>query len=273
MRQTKLVLIEGIPGSGNTRKRVPALAQFLLDQYLRGGVPASWHYEEERAHPAMVFHDQASLQQVCDDLAAGRYRQVTAAALTRWRRFAELVQRRDGVTILDSCYFGYLTWSLFPLEVPEDEIHACLAEVTRILNPCQPHLIYLFQDDVAAALAKVCTRRGWQGAVGTVAYWMAHRHFTDAAFARVGFPKLAIENGAGDWPRYHRQVLAFLSLAPLPDAANPSDDLERFAGRYVSVADAGQTCTVRCEDGVLDLDGVRGGWPRTPLLPRAGRCA
>jgi hypothetical protein len=226
---------------------------------------------------------------VRDDLTSGNYRRVIAAALARWRRFAELAESRDGVTIVDSCFFGYLTRSLFPLEVPEGEIDAYLAAVERLLGPCQPRLINLYQDDVAGALATVCARRGawgerfmrdgadnayakrrgWRGAAGTVAYWTAYRRFTDAAFARVGFPKLALENGAGDWPRYHRQVREFLGLAPLPEAAIHPDDLERFVGRYVSAAGDGKTCTVRREGGALVVDGMRGVWPHTPLLPRA----
>lgn len=92
MRQTKLVMIEGIPGAGNTRKRVPALAQFLLDQYLRRGIPACWHYEEERAHPALCFHSRSSLQRVRDELTGGNHRHVIGAALAQWRRFADLVE-------------------------------------------------------------------------------------------------------------------------------------------------------------------------------------
>jgi thymidylate kinase len=284
VRPTKLVLIEGIPGSGKS-----TLAQFLLDQYLRRGIPALWHYEEERAHPAVSFHSRSSLQRVLGDLTSGNYRNVIAAVLAQWRRFAELVQHRNGVTILDGCFFGNLTWSLFPLDVPEDGIHAYLEEVERILGPCRPCLVQLYQGDVAGALAKVCARRGawgerfmrdgadtlyarrrgWRGAAGTVAYWAAYRRFTDAAFARVGFPKLALENGAGDWPRYHRQVLQFLGLAPLPEAAIHPDDLERFVGRYVSAAGDGKTCTVRREDGALVVDGPREVWPDTALLPRA----
>jgi hypothetical protein len=258
VRPTKLVLIEGIPGSGNTRKRVPALAQFLFDQYWRRGVPARWHYEEERAHPAVCFHSRSSLQRGRDDLTTGNYRRVIAAALAQWRRFAELAESRDGVTIVDSCFFGYFTWSLFPLDVPEDEILADLEEVERILGPCRPCLVHLYQDDVAATLAKVCARRGAWGE-------RFMRDGADNPHAR----RRGWRGGAGDWPRYHRQVLEFLGLAPLPEAAIHPDDLERFVGRYVSAAGDGKTCTVRREGGALVVDGMRGVWPHTPLLPRA----
>lgn len=236
MRRTKLILVEGLPGSGKSTT-AQALARTLADT----GAPVRWWYEEEVGHPVYVFQDRASLRQVVDDLARGAYRRVIAAALAQWRRFAAMVQEAETIVLIDSCLFGYLTWSLFPVAVPEVEIHAYVTEVARIIAPCHPCLIYFYQHDVAASLERLCVRRGGataqrlieqatqsrygqqhglQGVAGMVTYWTAYRHLTDAAFAELAFPKVAIETTAGDWPAYRRQVLAFLDVAPV--AAPPS---------------------------------------------------
>ena len=78
------------------------------------------------------------------------YRAVIAAALRQWRRFAALVGAGDEIVVIDGCFFGYLTWSLFPLDVSEAEILADLAEVERIVAPLNPALIAFRQADVAA---------------------------------------------------------------------------------------------------------------------------
>ncbi len=76
MRQTKLILVEGLPGSGKSTT-AHALARLLAGRR----VPVRWWYEEEINHPVYAFRDRASLRQVVDDLARGEYRRVIAAAL------------------------------------------------------------------------------------------------------------------------------------------------------------------------------------------------
>jgi hypothetical protein len=102
-----------------------------------------------------------------------------------------------------------------------------------------------------------------------VAYWTAYRHLTDAAFAQIDVPKLAIDTTDGDWPAYQRQVLAFLDLPPVlehPPCSNPA----RFVGTYRHTeGDTTGFVVVTREGGDLYLDGAPHVWPRTRLLPTA----
>jgi len=286
MRATKLILLEGVPGSGKS-----TLAQTLLRHLHRQGIAATWWYEEDMQHPLYIFHDEVSLRQVLDDLSGGHYRRVVARALTQWQRFADDLRDAEGVVLLDSCLFGYLTWSLFPLEVPEQEIHAYLAAVERIIAPIDPCLIYLYQDDMARSLRRVCDhrgadiehtyiqqveesaygkRRGLAGFDGLVVYWTAYREITDAAFSAISRPRLAIETSAGAWRDYQCQALDFLGLPRIDDGVAVAEGLERFVGLYRSVDnDPSITCTVSLEQGSLLLDGPPGVWPRARLLPKA----
>jgi hypothetical protein len=254
------------------------------------GIPARWWYEEEADHPVYVFHDRASLQQTVADLTSGQHRRVIAAALDQWRLFAGRLQAAETIGLVDGCLYGYLTWSLFPLEVPPDEIRAYISAVERIIAPAAPCLVYFRQDDLAASLRRLCDRRGaaiersyverstqsaygkrrgLQGFSGMVAFWTAFRHLTDAAFAGSAMPKLAIDTSTGDWPAYQRQIADFLALPPAAEKlTTPPAALERFTGRYSrTVNDRQETCSVELLDGNLSLDGVPEIWPHNRLLP------
>jgi DNA replication protein DnaC len=91
MRNTKLILIEGIPGSGKS-----TLAQFIARTLTQQGIACQWWYEEEKAHPLYVFHDLASLQKTIEALNDGRYREVIEAALEKWKLFEDNGARTAG---------------------------------------------------------------------------------------------------------------------------------------------------------------------------------
>jgi len=285
--QTKLILLEGVPGSGKS-----TLAQTLLRHLVRQGIPTRWWYEEDAAHPVYVFHDRASLQHILAELSSGQHAQVVTRALTQWQRFAEAVQSSEEVVLLDGCLFGYLTWSLFPLAIPDVEIRAYLAAVERIIAPLAPCLIYLYQGDIAASFHRVFASRGptiehayvrniemspygtlhgLRGFTGLVRYWMTYRALTDAAFAALPWPKVALDTTDGAWDAYEQRTLDLLGLPPTAraDTRLPTH-LSHFVGLYRSIDGAPPvTCTVRLEGDVLLLDGMPEVWPHARLVRKA----
>jgi hypothetical protein len=113
------------------------------------------------------------------------------------------VQSSNEIVIVDSCLFGYLTWTLFPYGVPNPIIKEYVKAVERIIAPLHPFLIYLYQTDLGAALAKICNRRGVEkehnfvraatqsiygkskglvGFAGMVAYWKSRDRGTSRLF-------------------------------------------------------------------------------------------
>jgi hypothetical protein len=250
----------------------------------------TWWYEEIRDHPLHVFHDLDSMQRVVDDLFSGRHAPIIAAVLDRWRSLAESVRGSEKVVVLDSCLLGYLTWTLFPADVGSDEIMAYVAETTEIIAPLRPSLVYLYQHDIAAALRRVCDRRGGQteerfvgrasdspygrrlalaGFNGLVQYWSDFRDFTDLIFERLPLAKLALENSDGDWPLHERRMLEFLDLALPIVSSSPAESFARLACAYVMAEEDGAGCSVILDAGRLRVDGLRHVWPHTPLIPRS----
>jgi len=286
MINTKLILVEGIPGSGKS-----TLAQFIVYTLTRQGIPCRWWYEEEKNHPVYVFHDRETLERTVELLTTGKYQQVVEEATQRWESFAQALSSSGTVVVLDGCLFGYLTWSLLPLDIPPTEISDYLTRVERILAGVNPCLIYLYQQDVAVALDKIFQRRGEEsrarliaqatesaygehrnlgGFEGTVAFWRDFRSLIEAAYMRYNAPKLALENSAGDWPVYERDVLDFLDLDVQEDTSIFSHELERYVGTYWHEGGEGiqVSCQVQLENNSLIIDGVPQVWPRTGLIPR-----
>src|SRR5882724_4766137 len=100
MKDTKLILIEGVTGSGKS-----TLAQFITRALTNQGTPCKWWYEEEKKHPLYIFHDQQSLQNVIDALSSGRYQQIIEAVLEQWQAFSQEAQSSEKVIIIDGCLF------------------------------------------------------------------------------------------------------------------------------------------------------------------------
>jgi len=285
MLQTKLILLDGVPGSGKS-----TLAQTLLRHLRRQGIPARWWYEDV-AHPVYVFHDSASLRRVLAELSSGQHPRVVTRALARWQRFVDATRAAEEVVLLDGCLFRYLTWSLFPLALPDAEIRAYLAAVERIIAPLAPCLIYLYQDDLAASFRRVFASRGpaierayirhveespygalhgLRGFAGLVRYWADYRALTDAAFAALPWDKIALETTGGAWHTYERRALDLLDLPPAvgTDGGLPTD-LRRFVGAYRSLDGAPPaTCVVRLGGAGLLLDGMPEVWPGARLVPK-----
>lgn len=286
MFESKLILIEGIPGSGKS-----TTAQFLARRLEQRGIPHKWWYEEENGHPVYVFDDTESMQRIVADLSNGNYRRVVEQALQRWKSFSSAVQSSDEVILVDSCLFGYLTWSLFPQNVPQDEILEYVREVERIISGCSPRLIYFCQRDVAAALRNICDRRGADtehhfihaaaespygkarglaGFDGLSAYWQDYRTLTDTMYEHLSFPKISIDNSTGQWPLYYRQILDFLSIDGADDPgepALPAESLLLFAGTYSTGIENMADCTISVEEGALVADGLPQVWRKSTLIP------
>jgi hypothetical protein len=285
-----LILVEGVPGAGKS-----STARFLRDALEARQRPVRWWYEEEAGHPVYAFKDTDQLIAIQNDLRAGRFEPVIAAALAQWQRFADDIQCSGVTVILDGCLFGYLTWSLFPVEAPEDTIVKYVAEIERIIRPCDPVLIHLRPADLTASFRQIgvargdgwierfvartadnpyARRRGLHGFDGTVAYWEAYQGLMDRLFDQIGFRKLAVTSGGSSWPTAQRAIADLFAIDPVPmDVAGA--DLERFVGRYAeSSADGQQVCEVRLEDGGLVVTGLPGIWTHNRLVARTdGRFA
>jgi hypothetical protein len=177
---------------------------------------------------------------------------------------------------------------LFPEDAPVDLIRSYVREAETIIRATAPCLIYLYQDDVARTLTRLCEARGhrWadsfverstqspfarrrslRGFAGLIAYWTEYQHFTERCFEAFGGAKLKIEGSAGNWSRYQEQTAQFFGLSRIDVDQLSENDLRRFVGTYEPTAARTDRAPVqiRLENGNLYASGLPEMWPRNRL--------
>ena len=289
MRDTKLVLFEGIPGSGKS-----TAAGRLHRACAQLGLPNQWWYEETKGNPLHTYHDWPSMDRELGDIFSGdaaRRGKVVESTLARWETLGTALADGRELGILDGMLLGSLTWTLFPAGAPEEEITAYLAEAERRVAPAKPCLVYLRQPSPADVVRRVAERRGsgwaegkakqygglpyskargYTGLDGLVAYWEDYQRLADRLFERSALTKHLVTVDPDDWESSWRQIADFLMLSPAAGAAPASSGaaLERYAGTYsFTHGDKESRCEVALRDGLLLLSGLPGVWRETPLVP------
>ena len=232
MLNTKLILIEGPPGSGKS-----TTAQKLADEMSASGIDCQCFLEWSPDHPIPIG----------DDLHLG---EVISTALAReesmlelWRQFARSRQSGSQVTILESRFWQTSVMLLYVAGLSSagvQESNRRVVELLQVLNPC---LIFFTVSNAGAFAARTIqlkdaewlraglpgtwaehlyaafenqkwfTQRGLSGQAGMVALLDEWAGVADGLYERIPFPKLKINDPHLDWSAAMRQMRAFLGLA------------------------------------------------------------
>jgi thymidylate kinase len=275
--KTKLILVEGLPGSGKS-----TIAQFIWMQLQKHGVPCRWYYEEEEPHP-VAFYERSSVHSTATD--------VFSDALAKWQSFVSKAQQSDAISIIESHLFQDPIFSLLMEDIERPQILAFIHEIKEVCRCLDPVLFYFFQSDYAQTLRRICThrgqlierfyitrveqsvfgqRRGLHGFAGLVQFWEAVKEIAERLFMEFDIPKLAIENSAGTWSKYYGQICDFLALPWRVEPAPAEQYLRRFVGTYTCLhRDTVREFTIHMANGHLVIRGFPRLWPEDRLIPKA----
>jgi hypothetical protein len=226
-----LVIIEGIMGSGKS-----TTMRFVAKALEDAGRESLAIHERSDPHPVRATDELEHWFEPWRDSTA---EQLAHRAVSRWRTFAEETQRGGYVPVLDGQLFhGDLT-HLFLMEASFDELAAYCERLAQVIEPLNPLVIYLRQQNVERAVRIVCAERGedwvkyqvdWKlkgpyavrrnlaGLEGLIALYQDYRLMTDALYDRLRLSKMVIENSERDWARYKQQILERLGLDGEPYA-------------------------------------------------------
>ena len=147
MLNTKLIFVEGIPGSGKTNT-----AEFLCSQLERNGIPVAHVHEKDPNHPTrMEWQGEASRIE---------------GSLERWRDFASSRAQSDSVTVLDGQLFHRNTAELFFNDVELVTIANYVRGVIDAVSQLNPKTGSKLYQGISALTAIQSWRR-WRGFIGS----------------------------------------------------------------------------------------------------------
>jgi len=214
MIDTKLILIEGLPGSGKTTSAVQ-----LGTTLQRHGVSCRWYLEEDDPHPIDCLN--IKLKDLAQQLPP------------LWASFAEQTLQENVVSIVESRLWQNTLLFMFMSEYPIDEIVHVHQLVWRSLAPLSPTLIYHVQDNIELALNRLYELRSEdmieEDIRATSQYpWLRSRHLNDMSgwvqffeawqpvadqlYGDWSFGKTRSRNAHDDWEQAYRQMYHFLQV-------------------------------------------------------------
>ena len=233
MRSTKLVLVEGFPGSGKS-----TTADYLAACLRKAGLVARCYFEVQPDHPLHVGGPLHPSGKTTGEEFFSRYsvESFTAESLERWRAFVLGTVETEAVNVVESYPYQSAARVLLQMDADPSRIHEYIREVESLTQPLAPVLIYLDHLDRRGAVEAVraisqvrgeawaayaialitacpyCWRRRLEGVDGAVAVLGAYSNLIEELLAQSRLPRLVVTTSDGEWETRYRQILAFLDL-------------------------------------------------------------
>jgi hypothetical protein len=211
---TKLILIEGLPGSGKSTS-----TEHLGTILQQKGITCRSFQEDDDPHPVNCLDYEI--------------KGLTERMVPLWTNFVQHALQEPIVTIIESRLWQNTALFMYMSEVDPEEIVRFSQQVGLALAPLSPRLVYLDQDDTEIALQRMYAGRGekwmeWALGATTTYPWFTSRGLKDFAgwvlffkewqsvverlYIDWPYPKVKILNPHEDWARAYDQMALFLQV-------------------------------------------------------------
>lgn len=208
-------MIEGIAGSGKS-----AVGEKLAHILSENNISVKFYHEFDRMHPIRESNSKDSSTLI-------------SKTISNWRAFVDQQKKSSAVAIFDGvlsqCFIADLVLMCIDEQVIVESIRG-LIRTTRVLDP---HVIYLYQQDIRAAITKAYNRRSqnWrkkidtfisntefgrkkklEGLSGYITFNIYYGALLNRAMKDMGIDLISIETSQERWPAYYREISEFLSM-------------------------------------------------------------
>jgi len=152
MNQTRLILVEGLPGTGKT-----TISGWIYRRLKRKGVPAKVLREDDAGMPGDWDIDADK------HLPASEY---ARRMLELWQHWAEN-HTDEGVLILDCAFMQNPLNEMMFRGAPDAQAEAYVRSIAAILEPYDPVCVYLRRESAQASIefAQAAKGKGWASRV------------------------------------------------------------------------------------------------------------
>lgn len=233
MRATKLILIDGLPGSGKTTTALTLAARLRQRDVATRCVLETG--EEGGDHPLNVGGPLHPAGSAMGTELFARYTVETyiTESLHRWRSFVTVTERTSVVQIVESYPYQNAVRILLQMDAGAARMRAYVTSLERIVRPLRPVLVYFAHTNAAQALQTIATQRGpdWtayavelltdcpyarrrdlHGFDGALALMAEYTALLDELRGVTRLPVLVLTDCNGRWQVCEQRILDYLNL-------------------------------------------------------------
>jgi len=264
MIETKLILIDGIPGAGKS-----ITAQFIARQLEKNGIKTRIYNETDNNHPLDHNYDITDETEYLNEYLK-RYHEI-------WHSFSKMIENDNCVYIIESFLYQKVLYSVFDhnfdRQILKEFSHMLLSTV-RMHNPV---IIYFYQANVASMMKLNYQRRGtaWKqwftslpinslycmkhdlsGEAGAIKFMDDFQNFEMELFNESTFRKIKIETSAQDWSNYQQNIANLLEIS-LVEENLFDESFIRYCGNFNGII-------IHINNNRLCMDGF---WTNLTLVP------
>ena len=161
-------------------------------------------------------------------------------ALEKWAHFVEkALKNKNKIYIIDSAIFQFQIFTFLFKNRPYEELHNFIEQITNIIQPLNPYLIYLYRENTEATIDYLEKDRGtsyldylWNrdkaqpyytgkppGAESFKQFLRDYAGMADLLFDSFPSDKLSLEISDGNWVCREDEMLSFLDVRRIPSPA------------------------------------------------------
>lgn len=210
MLKTKLILIEGLGGSGKT-----STVRYLNDFLRRGNFDVTAIYERSDCHPKFEFPRFVE--------------NYSERMLAEWHLFLNERKRIGNLCVMEGHGWQPMAEFMYLAGYSRNAVFDYCDKIAVILSSLNPVVICYTVDNVASHLERITQMRGQEwidfmeqrdiehhglDAFGgsLLKFWREWSILQDEIFSNYSFPKLRIENPHNDWEATYLKIVSFLQV-------------------------------------------------------------